>query len=186
MKKNCLIFCLSIVCLLLLAYLSGCGVTTAPTSTVKAYWHESKGTFQTNDLKRAQNELPFTIIVPTNLPNGMDPNYPFDIYGPLKSTVVDPNTVHIQYGDGEKQITIEESNTISVPFPDSNAEPTFITISGISVLREKHKGYWGSNISIPALRYRWNQANCLFSVDVWTYSETEGEAMVESMIKQLK
>jgi hypothetical protein len=174
-----------VLSLLSLVFFLNCGSAIETTAKPKTYWHESKGTFQTNDLRRAQKELPFTIIVPATLPDGMDTDYPFDIYGPLKTTIVDPITVHIQYGEGEKQITIEESNNFSIPFPNSNAEPTYITISGISVLREKHKGYWGSNINIQAFLYSWNQANCLFSVDVWTYSETEGEKLVESMIEQV-
>jgi hypothetical protein len=194
MKKKRLSFCISIVCFILLACLPGCGSNNQPTtlsttpSTTKTriYWHESKVDFQTNDLTRAQGVIPFSLILPAYLPDGLDSTHPFNIYGPLDSNNTDYSPVTIQYGNGEKQVSISESNVLSIPFPNSNAEPLYVDISGISVLREKYTTYFGANHNIPAYNFSWNQANYTFSVEVLTYSEEEGEKIVESMIKQIK
>jgi hypothetical protein len=193
-KKKRLVFSLSVVCLLLLSCLTGCSSnnhpttlsTTLSTTKTRIYWHESKDDFQTNDLTRAQALIPFTIVLPTYLPDGLDSNNPFSIHGPLDSANTDYLPVYIQYGNGEKQVTISESNILSIPFPNSNQEPRYVDISGISVLREKYMAYYDTNQNIPGYGFRWNQANHTFSVDVWTYSENEGEKIVASMIKQIK
>ena len=194
MNKKRLIICISVVCLLLLSCITGCGSNNKPTTisstlsttTTRIYWHESKVDFQTNDLTRAQGVFPFTLILPAYLPDGFCSKNPFNIYGPLDSNNTDYLPVYIQYGNGEKQVTISESNVLSITFPNSDQEPQYVDISGISVLREKYMAYCETNINIPAYGFSWNQANYSFSVDVWTYSEDEGEKIVASMIKQIK
>jgi hypothetical protein len=194
MKKTRLVSYLTIVCLLLLSCLTGCGSNKQPTALsttlsitkTRIYWHASEDNFQTNDLTRAQAVVPFTLILPAYLPDGLDSQKPFNIDGPLDITITDYLPVSIQYGNGEKQVTISESNVLSIIFPNSNQEPRYVDISGISVLREKYIAYFGTNHNIPAYGFSWNQANYTFSVDVWTYSEEEGEKIVASMIKQIK
>jgi hypothetical protein len=63
---------LFIACLFL-SQLSACTLNNSTTKTPDIFWNEnSSGIIQTNDIARLQKVVPFTIILPEYLPNGLN------------------------------------------------------------------------------------------------------------------
>jgi hypothetical protein len=169
--------------ILLLATLSGCTLTPAE----EISWVvDSHGWFHTTYLERAQQEMPFTIIVPTYLPDDLDPYKPYMIDGTVKNASENENMeVRISYGPGGEQIieVFENSQTIiMLPTPEFN--PVYLDIAGIQVLQQEDYLY-GETI-IEGLSFDWNQGGLTFSVSVFSYSQDEAIKIVESMIEQIE
>jgi hypothetical protein len=169
--------------LLLLATFLGC----TQGSNEDIFWVvDSQGMFHTSDLERAQQEIPFTITVPTYLPNDLDPDSPYEIGGPLKDSSQNENIeVWISYrAGGERIIEIEENSQTIIMLPNPDANPIYLDISGIQVLQQEECLYGGT--TIEGLRFDWNQGGLTFSVLVFSYSQDEAIKIVESMIEQIE
>ena len=70
--------CIGLIIILII--LSGC-----INNSVETYWYtEPSGILHTNDIERAQKEIPFNIILPTYLPDNINTEYPAEIICPLK------------------------------------------------------------------------------------------------------
>ena len=174
---------LIIVCLSLPVLFSGC----TQGSGEEIFWVvDSQGMFHTSDLERAQQEIPFTIIVPTYLPDDLDPDSPYEIGGPLKDSSQNENIeVWISYrAEGERIIEIEENSQTFIMLPTPELNPVYIEIAGIQVLQQEAHIY-GETI-IEGLSFDWNQGGLTFSVLVFSYSQDEAIKIVESMIEQIE
>jgi hypothetical protein len=172
-----------IVLLLLLATFLGC----THGSSEDIFWVvDSQGMFHTSNLGRAQQEIPFTIILPTYLPDNLDPDSPYEIIGPVEGSTENENVeVRISYRSGGYRIIeiFENSQTIiMLPTPELN--PIYHDIAGIQVLQQETHLY-GETIT-EGLSFNWNQGVFTFSVVVFSYSQDEAIKIVESMIEQIE
>jgi hypothetical protein len=174
---------LGLILLLALATLPGC--TLNPVE--ETLWVvDSHGWFHTNDLERAQQEIPFTIIVPTYLPDNLDPYNPYMIDGPVKGSFENENIrVRISYqAEGERIIDIIENSEFILMLPNPDLNPIYLDIAGIQVLQQE-TGLLGETI-IEGLGFDWNQSGHTYSVQVFSYSQDEAIKIVESMIEQVE
>lgn len=160
-----------------------------PGTSQKVFWVvDSYGVFHTDSLERAQQEVPFTIILPTYLPENIDHHHPYEISAPVRDSgsVVTDVIVEILYrAKGKIAITIRETSGISIMEPNPEDEPVYLDISGVKVLCQKTYLYGGPVIE-EGLLFPWNQNGRTFGVRVYTFSQDEGIRIVESMIVQMK
>jgi hypothetical protein len=165
--------------LFLVPLLSSCGFGK---SSKSAWVTDSNNYFHTNDVKRAQREVPFTIILPTYLPDDMDPNYPDQIDGPVKALNYHEVEIKITYIKGDRSIYISEQNVKLVMAPTEELDPIYLDIAGTKVLRQKAQMAGSSGIT-EGLVFDWNQNGLTFAVQVFSVSEEEAVKIIESMIK---
>ena len=169
--------------LILSSLLSGCNSD----SDSEIYWfRDPVGFFHTNDLERAQEEIPFTIILPTYPPEDMGLST-LKIYGPIEIDIGDYYQgieVDISYISGDRKIFIYEDNSEKVMQPNIEAEPVFLEINGICVLRQKAQSLSASGIE-EGFSFSWNHDRLGFQARVYSINEDEAVKIVESMIKQL-
>lgn len=133
-----------------------------------------------------QKQVPFTIILPTYLPDGIGPD-PF-MQGPFK---IDEEIllVKIEYQKrpSDKHIFIEEKNSSfninSLPTPSS--ENTFLDINGITILEQKIP-----EVSPPptsptkyGFAYSWHENGTDININIFGYDRDECREVVKSMIK---
>jgi hypothetical protein len=169
--------------ILLLTFLLGC----PQGSGEETLWVvDSHGIFHTSDLERAQQEIPFTIIVPEYLPDNLDPYSPYLVEGPVKGSSGNENIrVEVSYKAKNKpQIDIIENSETFLMLPNPDANPIYLEIAGIQVLQQDESIY--STPIIKGLRFDWNQSGRTFSVLVFSYSQDEGIKIVESMVRQME
>jgi hypothetical protein len=169
---------------LLLTPLLACGSETAH----RTYWFtDPPGRFHTNDVERAQEEIPFTIVLPTYLPDGIGP-LPYMIEGPVKGTS-DEQTVRlmIRYQDdgGDHVMFIDEQNS-SFYEHIVGFEGTFLDIAGIQVLEDEMDSPVISSSGMEihqGLQYKWHLDGVDFDVDIFGYDRDEARKIVTSMIQ---
>lgn len=127
----------------------------------------------------ASQEIPFELVLPTYLPDGLNPEKPNAIIGPYKTTeeVVE---VSIQY---PKILIIEKNkfvNRVSDPL-----KSYYLEINETKVLREKTSGtVIPTNEYIPGIVFTWNSNGIFFIIimdDI--YSDDEYLKIIESMIR---
>jgi hypothetical protein len=167
---------------LLLIFLLGC----PQTSGEDYLWVVDQGTFHTSDLERAQQEIPFSIIVPEYLPDNLDPYSPYLIEGPVKSSSGKEDIeVEVSYkAENKPRIDITENSENILMLPNPDADPIYHDIGGVQVLQQDDTIY--STPPIEGLRFDWNQSGRTFSVSIFDYSQDEGIKIVESMIRQIE
>lgn len=146
------------------------------------YWFADNNTFCTNDINRAQEEIPFLIILPKYLPEDIPP-YPVTIEGPLKGTYTANKsvTLKIRYGNN-RVINIMEENNDAICWPSSEYNHVYYNINGIDVLEQK------LIISVEdkvyeSFHYTWNKNKISFMLMVYERSRSETRKVVESMIE---
>jgi len=191
-KPNKIIACVALIAgFILLTQLLACRTGSDNTSGRDIYWFtQPPEIFHTNDLERAQKEIPFTIILPEYLPDELDP-HPEMIEGPIKGIYPDDETsVRLRYSekDGDKNLVfIEELNwPVIVRPPDS--ESTYLDINGIRVLETETESMLFTSSGteyIPGLRYTWNLGGVHFEVTVDEYGRSEARKIIISMINQM-
>jgi len=169
--------------ILLLTVLLGCPQSS---SEETHGFVDSQGMFRTNDLERAQQEIPFTIILPQYLPDNLNPYNPYEIGGPPKGSSGNGNIrVWILYkAEGKPEIKVIENSEKFLMLPNPDLNPVYLDIAGVQVLQQNDDLY-GDPI-IEGLQFNWNQSGRTFSVEVFEYSQDEGIKIVESMIKQIE
>ena len=150
-------------------------------------WEETYGRFYTKDLTRAQEEIPFPIILPSYVPDKRKDAPPPDIIGPLTEFRDDNDIgVDIKYllylGDEILgQIIIKQSNRhISLGDPQLNPELEKIEIDGKWVIKTKDS--FAPNESW----FSFNLENVYFLVYFQGLPTEEAIKIVESMIKQIE
>jgi hypothetical protein len=183
-KKTMLLIVVSV----LIACLLGCS------SGHKALLWETdneRGMFYTYDLERAQEELPFTIILPTYLPDNMR-EYPY-LEGTLRHGVkADKPEVRVIFQEVEAWkgggIEIYERNyTMLPPSTEDNPELFYIDIEGVQVLVDKLGLSQGSPENTNATQgweFWWDRQNIYFDVSIYQYDWDTATKMIESMIQQ--
>lgn len=152
------------------------------TPTVWTTWFENPKEYATTNLDVAQKETPFTIILPSYLPNDLNP-IPV-IQGRAKSEFFNEEPITINYyKNGGQIITILEYNMVmeTVGENDStllvfeNIEVLEMTTSRISVIEKKYS-------TEPGYVYNWNKGGVHFNLHIFEFPRNEGRNIVESMI----
>jgi hypothetical protein len=172
---------ISLTGLLVLATLFlGCGPGTAVQST---WFRDPNGHFNTNDVKLAQKEIPFTIVVPSYVPDILGTDYSFVITGPFENGYYKSVEVRITYTKDDRYIFIVEQNNYRVMGPIEELDPVYHDISGTRVLQEI-SGMAGSSGITEGLGFYWNPDDLTFEVQIFNIPEEDGVKIVESMIQQ--
>lgn len=179
----CMIMILSAI------YLLGCG---SESQDLPLRVGES-GRFYTQDINKAQKEIPFQIVVPSYLPANL-PTLP-DIVGVSQQTVSGSpgegrSTLGLRYGAGNKNmeglIEIHEWDFPVVPLdPNLNEGYVTILIREIEVVQVEHiKTQLASDGTIdhPGFVFSWNQNSVYFEARIYHYDYDEAVKIVASMI----
>jgi hypothetical protein len=170
-----------IVCVGFLTFTISCN-TEKITPTVWTTWFDNPKEYATNNLDVAQEETPFTIILPSYLPYDLNP-IPV-IQGRAKSEFLNQEPITINYyKNGGQIITILEYNMVmeTVRENDStllvfgNIEVLEMTTSRVSVIDKKY-------ITEPGYVYNWNKGGVHYNLHIFEFARDEGRKIVESMI----
>jgi hypothetical protein len=150
-------------------------------------WFSNPREYHTNVLAIAQAETPFTIILPTYLPEELDP-YP-DIEGRAKSEFVDLEPVTITYSrnkSGYLPVSIMEYNMTMITTPSSDYEFEYLLYWDIQVLEKKTKAFsFHDSTAVDVLEfiYKWNQNGLHYIVCIPEFDREEARKIIESMIR---
>jgi hypothetical protein len=160
--------------------LSACGLVDGPSG------------YDTHAIEKLQKEVPFTIVVPTYFPEGIEP-YPTAIGFP--NTEAGPNepvSISLTYERGtDNYIFITEGNREMIEIP-SQSSYGYLDIGGIQVLEEMGVPWLNShqpssNASVPhGISYSWNRNGVHFNVYIIGYGQDECRKIVESMIQPME
>jgi Domain of unknown function (DUF4367) len=170
-------FIVSLV-LLLSFMVSACG-----SNTPQPYWRtDATGYFYTNELDKAQAELPFKIAQPSYLPK--DINLPqLQLEGSQKSITHElKSDVTLRYypaGTQKETITLYENN-YSVPGPDPQAR---LNINGTTVVETRfYDTMIGPPYGVLSLIFEWTKDGVYYNLKSYQYVQDEALKIVESMI----
>jgi hypothetical protein len=167
---------------------SACSSKNAIPTNTKYWFTLTPEDFQTNDQARAQEQIPFVIILPTYLP--VDVSDVPTIRGQLKDTVAKEN-IHVYLFYVEKigrtdTITIEESYNLIQRIPVGKNSVLY-SINGVEILKEDFEiiaifpdGAKGK--PIPMFQFTWNSNGNHFEVKIQNHTIDESKKVVESMI----
>lgn len=197
MPKTSNLILLILLCFVILLH-HGCRAETGSDNTSPStpssaanesiYWTEQEGRFYTNDLARAQAEIPFPIVLPTYIPDKRQDTPPPGIDGPLRTGRDDNEiVVHIKYGFYLGQellgyIMITESNyPYSLGDPEINLELERIEIEGMFVVKTKDS--WSPGFDAY---YSFDSNNISYIVETHNLPNEESGKIVESMLNQIK
>ena len=129
---------LSVISVLLLVsciFISGCisevndthqseELTKDTQTTDSVHWfRDNKGRFYTNDVNLAQREIPFTIVVPSYIPECFGTDYLYEITGPYIDESRNIIEVKIRYDQGDYEIYISEQSRRINMMPNEQLEP---------------------------------------------------------------
>ena len=193
---------LSVVSLILLCFVTflchGCytetGTDNYSSSTPPATanetlpWSEAYGRFYTTDLARAQEEIPFPIILPSYVPDKRKDAPPPGITGPLgEYQYNDEVQVDILYSVdlGDKVpgiIEISESNYPVLP-PDPRLNPEFEAVEIYGKRMVKTEGDFGLG---PGVAFFFSCDTIYFVVTLHNFPAEEAVKIVESIIQQME
>ena len=179
--------------ILLLIQLLVCGCGKEDTQGHALFWFtDPPERFHTNDVERAQREVPFTIILPTYAPGGIR----LDVYmieGPVRGACSEDKVrIRVTFAteSGDCFVYILMLGRMLNPLPPSDSESAYLGIDGKRMLEYVtgvSVGYFsGGGEEIAGLSYTWNWDGVHFDVDVYGYDRAEARKIVESMIKQME
>lgn len=161
---------------------------SSPTMDTNLYWIEYQGRFYTQDIVRAQEIMPFQILLPKYIPNeGQRMSLPL-IDGPLKDSQNFDNTVtvNIKYAinignDISAIVIITETNSY-YDIGDPNTDPYLeeVIILGISVVKTKDE--WSPNRDTY---YSFNSKGIYYVIEMHNLPDDESYKIIESIIMQL-
>jgi hypothetical protein len=163
-----------------LIFFSGCKTTSVQTDAV--YFTEDHGAFYTNQLTKAQSEIPFTIILPKYIPaqpNTSRIRLP-GFKGPLKSTQTLKIELDITYvvdfdSDTKGIVTISENNyPVTAPDPALNPDEKYINVNGKQMVTEE---------SSSGSAFWFDQDGIYIMVVFDNVSSEEAFKVIESMVK---
>jgi hypothetical protein len=181
---------LLLLCILLMSALACENKTQNPPEPEPdtTIWFSDPDSYRTNVLDVAQAETPFTIVLPTYVPNDIIP-FPY-IEGLAKSDFRDDLPVRIMYYRARyvsSPIYIEESQGAREIIPSSDSA-THLTISGIGVVEDESLQISATDIEtlspVPCLMYSRNRDDIHYRVVIFIYQRDEARKIVESMINQ--
>ncbi len=180
-----------VIPLLLVSLVIGVLIISCDSDDGSDLWWEVDlyGDFNTYDMERAQEQIPFKIVLPNHLPSNLS-DIPW-IKGPMKGECPEEDvTVLIHYnvraeGDVGLVRIIEEGGNIQI-YPASYPDAEIKKIEGIDVIqieanlpqkpedREMWRGY----------KFVWKQSVLFIEVGVYGYSQEESVNVIRSMIGQ--
>ena len=173
---------------LLIAVSISCVQGSNTNSNQDIYWFtDPPDVFHTNDLHKAQQEVPFIISLPNYLPNNIGP-YPYLIEGPVGASAEDIITVRIMYqekGDSDHAIFINEQNTSFNKYL-IDSDGNWFTVAEIKILEIKFdskKLSSSETLVVSGFRYLWNQNDVDIDVDIFGYDQGEARKIIESMVR---
>jgi hypothetical protein len=192
MKTYFRIFYLFFICLIVIPWtFSSCNSENKTDSIEPTYWIiDPPNVFNTNNIKKAQEEIPFKIIFPTYFPDNLKP-YPSIISGPIKDTVSRAEVaLNMQYQKKEEGTYLvyisEEGSPINV-IPADGSKVTNLVFLGVQVLEEETQDIilpaTGGQEAVPSLHYYWNRDNIHYEVNIQEYASEVSRKIIESMIK---
>ena len=174
------------VAILLLTQFLGCRCENEGT-----FWFtDPPEVFHTNDVERAQKEIPFIIILPTYIPDDI-PSYPYMIEGPVRGTYPEDEIGIIvsyiaNYVDGPT-VYIKELNRVVVVYPPPNSEAIYLDVGGIQILEHKTSilevSHSSGSENVPGFSYTWNRDEISFDVGVYRFDRDDARRIIESMIR---
>lgn len=175
----------------IIVLLPGCSGETAIPDTHYTYWRErSSGIIETNDVKRLQEIVPFNIVFPEYLPEGLI-NYSPDLIFDKELEFPSEISVSGNYWATEKRhIIFEEFVELDVSLtgflePSPRRAHDILEIKGIKVLEEN----WLEPVSLgnqekqTVFIYKWIIDDVYFRLYIYGYSQEEARKVAESMIK---
>lgn len=162
--------------------------TIIPAEPNPFYFTDPDEVFHTNDINRAQEHVPFTLVFPTYIPNEFQSS-PSLIEGVRQQLVsLYDYPVRITYSatseESSRSIYIEESISAEEMLP-SHENAQYIDIKGISVLeQETSRLLFSKDVTeeIKSIIYTWNLDVLHYKVIIDIIDYTEARKMVTSMI----
>jgi hypothetical protein len=143
-------------------------------------WSEYDGRYSTNNVERAQHHIPFTILLPTYIPQKGELVPAPVIDGPLDYSKATEKEINIKYVIWPTSyIMINESNCYQYGFGDDKDNET-IEINGKQIIKSKEKS---SQISDHFFSY--NSVNIHLKVYFHDITAEDALMVVESLIKQV-
>ena len=174
---------LALLCAFILVIFSGCSVQSEP-----LFWEEAYGQFYTNDLDRAQAEIPFTILLPTCIPGEQQDSLLPQIEGTLHTDDnEDEVEVIVRYvvylsGDITGHVFVTERNSPFLPpDPEFNPDYEYLEIGGKNLVRTEGNFPLG-----PGIIYYFSHDPIYFFVETYNIPAEEAMKIVESMIEQIE
>jgi hypothetical protein len=159
-----------------------------PISPDTIYWCETEEWFYTTDLARAQDRVPFPIVLPSYIPaKGKGIPRP-SISGPLITGSDNETEISISYSidlgdETEHSIFIIESNYphahYSMGDPESDPNLELIEIGGKQVVKSEPADPSGS-----VFLFDFNSESIYFTVGLCNFPADEAMKIVESIVKQ--
>jgi hypothetical protein len=175
---------LIIVCISLLVFLSGCGSVNEPSG------------YDTQAIEELQEEIPFTIVVPTYFPDSVE-LYLANIGGPsIEANPYKSIAFTLTYREkGNNNFIFIREENLEVIFVPSEPSSTYLDFEGTQVLEEETSTWAQPDDSddspsdtqlIQGFSYSWCQDGVNFQVDIFGYERNECQKIVESMIEQIE
>jgi len=181
-----------VVIILLVIVLNSCeseGKTS--TESPDFYWEtDVYGDFHTNSWEKAQEQIPFDLVIPSYLPTDIDKK-PY-IKAPLKSNANEV-TVLIKYRSVDEMsgnsIHIDEFNGKASPGdPSLNPGLTEKEIAGVQIIESEHtiryKPPSGDAVGVQGFVFLWQQKDVFLDVGIYGYEYDEAVKIIESLIQQ--
>jgi hypothetical protein len=166
--------------------------TNQAVSTSNTYWDEnSSGTIETNDISRLQKEVPFEIILPEYLPDGLK-SYKL-VMTMYKLDQIVNLQIFYYYLTSTREIRIHETppsdlipQSLLPDLAERHKEYTPLELGGIEVL--EYDGYGellisGKNIQVSSFKYLWERNNLQVSANILGFDQAESRKIIASMIK---
>lgn len=162
--------------------------STGDQSDITYWFEDTSGRIETNDIVRLQKEVPFTIVLPTYIPDELT-IIPPGLYKSRGRYSPDDVWVNIFYSNPTtpNTINIDEVNSYMERVPSELTEYTYFNYGAIEVLEEKFLEYnpWSDEgTTWTVLAYTWDKDGINFQVDIRGYDQTEARKIIESMIQQ--
>jgi len=152
---------------------------TQPTQVWPQLWYEFDGYFYTNDLIKAQQEIPFTIILPSYVPDRRASPRPPSIKGPLKEYQRNNDfRLEVLYyvdlgGPTPSKIWIWEGTNPVIAYPNLTPDIEVLVINGETVWRQVSLGN-------PTYIFNFNSLGIVVEFD--GFPEEEALKVVSSML----
>ncbi|GEM_PF-5287248 len=150
-------------------------------------WGVFAGQYSTRDVVRAQQEVPFRIVLPTFIPRSNAPPLP-GITGPLRAYQEAGRAyVEIIYlvdvgGSTSGVVWIQEYNYPVRPAdPKQDSRYQYVDVGGRTLIKTEGNLQLG-----PGVIFYFNHDNVYYEVEVSNFSYEEAVKVVESMVKQLQ
>ena len=168
---------IAIISVLVIVFIAGCNPPPASPTNTEPDWIEENGLFYTYSIAKAQQYVPFRIILPNNILEK-----PI-IQGTLNNTDnSDYYSLTTQYvlpleNKNNGHISVFQTNQPSLPDDPKNE---LLTIDGVDVVK------WEVNHALgPGYTFFFNNNMVYFIVELYGVSNEYSIALVESIIKQL-